>query len=222
MEKAKEPAGIGNGPVIVTFAAFVFLLFCPLDHRIVPFVYGMLYFVWWGIITSSHGIWRDKKALLWISIPIIVTLLCIRLFVHLYPLEAEGFILLGLALYSYIYNVWCNYHLKKEIPPIRLDILSLLTVAVYIFLINISLGSSHFIVTLLFPLWWLAITMRYKSWHRISTWVWACITLILLLLVPVTFMVLATHLGSNRAISIFFAVLFVYSSSYYLIIKRRA
>lgn len=40
----KERAGIGNGPIIVTFAVFVFLLYSSLGHRIGYFVSVMLYF----------------------------------------------------------------------------------------------------------------------------------------------------------------------------------
>ncbi len=217
----KEPAEIGNGPIIVTFAVFVFLLYSSLDRRIDYFVSSMLYFIWWGFITSSHGIWRDKKAWLWISVPAIVILLLL----YSNPLppykysELVGLLWLGLALYSYTYHVWCNYHLNRAIPSIRLDALSLVTVAVFIFLMYSVLNFVHFIITLLFPLWWLAITMSYKSWYRISTWMWACITLVLFLLVPMTFMILDAFFVINNVISIFFAVLFAYSASYYLIIK---
>ncbi|MBC8521729.1 MAG: YIP1 family protein [Methanomicrobia archaeon] len=222
----KEPAGIGNVPIIVTFAVFVFLLYSSLGYRIGYIVSGMLYFIWWGIITSSHGIWRDKKALLWISAPTIVILLL--LYSELPPLfrysELAGLLWLGLALYAYTYHIWCNYHLNRTIPSIRLDILSLVTVAVFIFLMYmyVILNSVHFIITMLFPLWWLAITMSYKSWYMISTWIWACIALVLFLLVPPLFMILDAFYAIGDVISIFFAVLFAYSASYYLMIKWRA
>lgn len=222
MENSKEHAGIGNGPIIVTFAVLIFLLFCPFVQQIGYFVTGMVYFVWWGIITSSHGIWRDKKALLWISAPVIAPPLFIILDAFLSYDVLLGLLWLGLALYSYTYHVWCNYHLNKAIPSIRLDILSLVTVTVYIFLIYSMLNFIHFIISMLFPLWWLAITSSYKTWYRISTWIWACIALFLLLFVPVLFMILDAFYVVNNVISIFFAALFAYSASYYLIIKWRA
>lgn len=105
---------------------------------------------------------------------------------------------------------------------IRLDILFLATVAVYMFLMFSVLRFVHFIVAMLFPLWWLAITIRYKSWYRISTWIWACITLLLFLLILPLFMILDAFYPINTVISIFFEALFAYSAFYYLIIKRGA
>jgi hypothetical protein len=101
-------------------------------------------------------------------------------------------------------------------------VMFVITVAMFTFLLIYPLGCAHFITTMLFPLWWLVITIRYKSWYRISTWIWACITLLLLLLVPLLFMILDAFYPFNAVISIFFAALFAYSASYYLIIKRRA
>ena len=223
-----ECTRIGNGPIIVTFAVFIFLLYNSMNQLMCFSVTAMMYFIWWGIITSSYGSWHDKKALLWLSVPVIVVLLylynynIINIIFYLYKhFIFIGLIWLGLALFAYSYYIWCCYHLSRAIPTIRLDILSLITIAFYIFMIEIPMEYDHFVITLLFPLWWLALTVSYKTWYRISTWIWACIALSMILLVPFTFMFMTLNslYPYPTVISIFFAVLFAYSASYYMIIK---
>jgi len=132
-----ECTGIGNGPIIVTFAVFIFLLYCLMNRLMCFFVTAMMYFIWWGIITSSYGSWRDKKALLWLSVPVIVILpfLYVYKFINIYTFyNFLGFIWLVFALCIYSYYIWCCYHLSRAIPTVRLDILSLITMAFYIFM----------------------------------------------------------------------------------------
>ena len=188
------------------------------------FVTVMMYFIWWGITTSSYGIWRDKKALLWLSVPVIVILP----FLYIYKIintftfyNFLGFIWLVFALFIYSYYIWCSYRLNVKIPLMRLSTLSLVTVAVFIFMQYNSLGFAHIIIPWLFPLWWLALTVSYKTWYRISTWIWACIALSMILLVPFTFMFMTLNslYPYPTVISIFFAALFAYAASYYMIIK---
>jgi len=103
-----------------------------------------------------------------------------------------------------------------------LNILSLITVVIFMFMLNYPDAYIPYIITMLFPLWWLAITISYKSWGRALTWIWACITLPLFLVVPPLVIILDILLGTSTFIPIFFVVLFIYSTSYYLMIKRKA
>jgi len=105
-----------------------------------------------------------------------------------------------------------------------LNILSLITVVIFMFMYNYPSASLYipYIITMLFPLWWLAITISNKSWNRALTWIWACITLPLFLVVPALVIMLDIILGRSTFILIFFVVLFIYSASYYLMIKSKA
>lgn len=103
-----------------------------------------------------------------------------------------------------------------------LNILSLITVVIFVFILIYPSGYTPFIITMLFPIWWLAITISYKSWGRALTWIWACITLSLFLVVPPVVILLDILVGTSTFIPIFFVVLFIHSALYYLMIKRKA
>ena len=103
-----------------------------------------------------------------------------------------------------------------------LNILSLITVVIFMVIYKYPYSYVPYIIAMLYPLWWLAITISYKSWGRALTWIWACITLALFLNVPPLFLMLNILLDGFTFILIFFVVLFIYSASYYLMIKRKA
>jgi len=103
-----------------------------------------------------------------------------------------------------------------------LNILSLITVVIFMFIYMYPYSYVPYIIAMLYPLWWLAITISYKSWGRGLTWIWACITLPLFMVVPALVIMLDILLDRSTFILIFFVVLFIYSASYYLMIKRKA
>ena len=103
-----------------------------------------------------------------------------------------------------------------------LSILSLITVVIFMFIYNYPYSYVPYIIIMLYPLWWLAITISYKSWGRGLTWIWACITLALLWVVLPLTIILDIMLDRSTYVLIFFVVLFIYSASYYLTIKPKA
>ena len=107
-------------------------------------------------------------------------------------------------------------------PHLGLSILSLITVVIFMFIYKYPYSYVPYIIIMLYPLWWLAITISYKSWGRGLTWIWACITLALLWVVLPLTIILDIMLDRSTYVLIFFVVLFIYSASYYLTIKRKA
>jgi hypothetical protein len=101
-----------------------------------------------------------------------------------------------------------------------LNILSLITAVIFMFMLIYPSGYVPFIITMLFPLWWLAITISYKSWGRALTWIWACVTLPLFLVVPPPCHTTGYLIGYIYSHPNIFVVFFIYSASYYLMIKR--
>lgn len=88
-----------------------------------------------------------------------------------------------------------------------------ITMAIFMFLVNFNLGGITPYATLsIFVLWWLFITNEYDLWKDSSAW---SMVFFPILIIPTTFIILSNILNYNVLIALLYLLLGLYSLLYY-------
>ncbi len=98
-----------------------------------------------------------------------------------------------------------TYHVKYII-------LINLTLAVFLFMLQFPLGYVPYAVTLVYILWWGAITADFRLWKDDTAWVWVFVPVLVL---PVYTIAMNAYLQSYLLFASLFAGLGLYAFSYY-------
>lgn len=97
---------------------------------------------------------------------------------------------------------------------IKAIFLIVITMAVFMFLVNFNLGRITPYATLsIFIIWWIFITNEYSLWEDMSAWTMVFMPI---LVVPITVMILSNLLNYNVLIAILYSLLGLYSFLYYI------
>ncbi len=109
--------------------------------------------------------------------------------------------------------------LEKAIAPgtsmgfiIKTIFLAIITMSGFLFMIYTSIRYAHFATLLFFILWWLLISYEFKLVNNATAWVMVFAPI---LLIPVSFMVLGTHVDPNNLVALFYLVLALYVFLYF-------
>jgi len=90
----------------------------------------------------------------------------------------------------------------------------IITMAIFMFLVNFNLGRLTPFVTLsIFILWWIFITSEYSLWKNTSAWL---IVFFPIAIVPVSVMILANIVNYNILMAVLYASIGIYAFIYYL------
>lgn len=90
----------------------------------------------------------------------------------------------------------------------------IITMAIFMFLVNFNLGRLTPFVTLsIFILWWIFITSEYSLWKNTSAWL---IVFFPIMTVPVSVMILANIVNYNILMAVLYASIGIYAFIYYL------
>lgn len=88
-----------------------------------------------------------------------------------------------------------------------------ITMAIFMFLVNFNLGGITPYATLsIFILWWLFITNEYDLWRDSSAW---SMVFFPILIIPATFIILSNILNYNVLMALLYLLLGLYSTLYY-------
>lgn len=87
-----------------------------------------------------------------------------------------------------------------------------LTLAVFLFMLQFPLGYVPYAVTLVYIMWWGAITADYKLWKEEASWAWVFVPVLVL---PVYTIAMNAYLQSYLLFASLFAGLGLYAFSYY-------
>jgi hypothetical protein len=87
-----------------------------------------------------------------------------------------------------------------------------LTLAVFLFMLQFPLGYVPYVVTLVYIMWWGAITAEYKSWKADAAWGWLFVPVLVL---PVYTIAMNAYLQSYMLFASLFVGLGLYVFSYY-------
>jgi hypothetical protein len=98
-----------------------------------------------------------------------------------------------------------TYHIKYIV-------LINLTLAVFLFMLQYPLGYVPYAVTLVYILWWGAITVEYKLWKEDAAWGWVFVPVLVL---PVYTITMNAYLQSYMLFASLFVGLGLYAFSYY-------
>lgn len=109
--------------------------------------------------------------------------------------------------------------MEKAIAPgtsmgfiIKTIFLAIITMSGFLFMIYTSIGYAHFATLLFFILWWLLISYEFKLVTNATAWVMAFVPI---LLIPVSFMILGTHIDPNNLVALFYLCLALYVFLYF-------
>lgn len=90
----------------------------------------------------------------------------------------------------------------------------IITMAIFMFLVNFNLGRLTPFVTLsIFILWWVFITNEYSLWKNTSAWL---IVFFPIAIVPVSVMILGNLVNYNILMAVLYASISIYTFVYYL------
>lgn len=90
----------------------------------------------------------------------------------------------------------------------------IITMAIFMFLVNFNLGRLTPFVTLsIFILWWIFITNEYSLWKNTSAWL---IVFFPIMIVPVSVMILGNLVNYNILMAVLYASIGIYAFVYYL------
>lgn len=98
-----------------------------------------------------------------------------------------------------------NYHIKYIV-------LINITLAVFLFMLQFPLGYVPYLVTIIYIMWWGAITTEFKLWKEDSTWAWVFVPVLVL---PVYTIAMNAYLQSYMLFASLFVGLGLYAVSYY-------
>lgn len=98
-----------------------------------------------------------------------------------------------------------NYHIKYIV-------LINITLAVFLFMLQFPLGYVPYLVTIIYIMWWGAITAEFKLWKEDSTWAWVFVPVLVL---PVYTIAMNAYLQSYMLFASLFMGLGLYAVSYY-------
>lgn len=98
-----------------------------------------------------------------------------------------------------------TYHIKYIV-------LINLTLAVFLFMLQFPLGYVPYAVTVVYIIWWGAITAEYKLWKEESAWAWVFVPVLVL---PVYTIAMNAYLQSYMLFASLFIGLGIYAFSYY-------
>jgi hypothetical protein len=110
---------------------------------------------------------------------------------------------------------------KEEVAPavtsqttyhIKYIVLINLTLAVFLFMLQFPLGYVPYVVTLVYLMWWGAITAEYKVWKVDAAWGWVFVPVLVL---PVYTISMNAYLQSYMLFASLFVGLGLYTFSYY-------
>jgi hypothetical protein len=88
-----------------------------------------------------------------------------------------------------------------------------ITLGAFIFILQYSHWYVPYVLTLLYVVWWLAVTAEYDLWKVSKSWIWVFVPI---LLVPTISILTATLAGSYVLLAWMAIGLVVYTSAYYL------
>lgn len=88
-----------------------------------------------------------------------------------------------------------------------------ITLGVFIFILQYSHWYVPYVLTLLYVVWWLAVTAEYDLWKVSKSWIWVFVPI---LLVPTISILTATLAGSYVLLAWMAIGLVAYTSAYYL------
>lgn len=92
--------------------------------------------------------------------------------------------------------------------------MTIITMAIFMFLVNFNLGRLTPFVTLsIFILWWIFITNEYSLWKNTSSWL---LVFFPIAIVPVSVMILGNLVNYNILMAILYASIGIYVFVYYL------
>jgi hypothetical protein len=95
---------------------------------------------------------------------------------------------------------------------IKTIFLAIITMSGFLFMIYTSIGYAHFATLLFFILWWLLISYEFKLVTNATAWVMLFVPI---LLIPVSFMILGTHIDPNNLVALFYLLLALYVFLYF-------
>ncbi len=95
---------------------------------------------------------------------------------------------------------------------IKYIVLINITLAVFLFMLQFPLGYVPYAVTLVYILWWGAITADFKLWKDDATWVWIFVPVLVL---PIYTIAMNAYLQSYMLFASLFIGLGLYAFSYY-------
>ncbi|MEA1907395.1 MAG: hypothetical protein U9N12_10705 [Euryarchaeota archaeon] len=96
---------------------------------------------------------------------------------------------------------------------LHLVMLANITLGVFMFLLQYSLWYVPYVLTLLYVIWWLAVTAEYDLWKVSKSWIWVFVPI---LIVP-TISILTDILAGSYVLIAWMAIgLVAYTSAYYL------
>ena len=88
-----------------------------------------------------------------------------------------------------------------------------LTMAIFMFLLNFALGGlTPYVSLLIFIVWWLFITNEYTLWKETNAWIMVFFPIII---IPVTVMILTNLLRYNEMLALLYVLLGLYTLLYY-------
>lgn len=87
-----------------------------------------------------------------------------------------------------------------------------ITLAVFLFMLQFPLGYVPYLVTVIYIMWWVAITGEFKLWKEDSTWAWVFVPVLVL---PIYTIAMNSYLQSYMLFASLFVGLGIYTFSYY-------
>ncbi len=90
----------------------------------------------------------------------------------------------------------------------------IITMAIFMFLVNFNLGRlTPFVTLIIFVLWWIFITNEYSLWQNASSWL---LVFFPIAIIPVSVMILGNLVNYNILMAILYASIGIYAFVYYL------
>lgn len=99
----------------ITIGVLLYVLIFPGNYA--PYVFTMMFVLWWVVITEEYKLWKTATAWAWAILPIFtVPVISILLFVVINIGMLIGLIGIFLIIYGYGYFTWARYYVEGSLP----------------------------------------------------------------------------------------------------------
>ncbi len=101
----------------ITIGVLLYVLTFPGSYNYAPYLFTMMFVLWWVVITEEYKLWKTSTAWAWAILPIFtVPVISILLSVIINIGILIGIVGIFLMIYVYGYFTWARYYVEGSLP----------------------------------------------------------------------------------------------------------